>query len=284
MPTQRIALGSLRFKRVLLVYGDDASMKSCGIIIIGNEVLQGHIQDTNSRWIARRLTELGFDVKGIFVVGDVVEDVVGILSFLMKLNLDLIFMCGGLGPTPDDKTFEAIAKCFNLKLVENKAVSDDIVRKISLLIERHIVNIEHVNIEQTKWVLKMAHIPEGSIPLKNSLGLAPGIMLPVDERLIFVLPGVPVEMKTIFAEEVEPKLGIGERRVVKEVVLKAEESMFCDLVEKLENQFRRVTIGMYPRYGRMELTIRIVGDEAEALCVLEEIRKEAEKLCVKVLE
>jgi len=257
-------------------------MKSCGIIIIGNEVLQGHIQDTNSRWIARRLTELGFDVKGIFVVGDVVEDIVGTLSSLMKLNLDLIFMCGGLGPTPDDKTVEAVAKCLNLKLVEDKTVSDYISRKISFLIERHIVDIEHVDIERTKWILKMAHIPEGSISLKNSLGFAPGIMLSVNARLIFVLPGVPVEMKTIFAEEVEPKLGIGEKRVVKEVVLKAEESMFCDLVEKLENQYRRVTIGMYPRYGRMEVTIRIVGDEAEALSVLDEIKKEAEKLGVKI--
>jgi len=257
-------------------------MKSCGIITVGNEVLQGHIQDTNSRWIARRLTELGFDVKGIFVVGDAVEDIIGTLSFLMKLNLDLIFMCGGLGPTPDDKTVEAIAKCFNLKLAEDKTVSNDIFRKISSLIERHIVDIEHVDMEQAKWILKMSHIPEGSTSLKNSLGLAPGIMLSVDERLIFLLPGVPVEMKTIFAEEVEPKLGIGERRIVKEVVLKAEESMFCDLVEKLENQYRRITIGMYPRFGRMELTIRIMGNEAEALSVLEEVKKEAEKRGVKV--
>jgi nicotinamide-nucleotide amidase len=257
-------------------------MKTCEIIIIGNEVLQGHIQDTNSRWIARRLTELGFDVKGIFVVGDIVEDIVGTLSFLMKLNLDLIFVCGGLGPTPDDKTFEAIAKCFNLELLEDKSVSDDIIRKVSFLIEKHIVDIEHVTTEQTKWILKMSHIPEGSIPLKNSLGLAPGIMLSVNEKLIFVLPGVPVEMKTIFAEEVEPKMGIGEKRAVKEVVLKAEESIFCDLVEKLENQYRRITIGMYPRYGRMELTIRIVGNEAEASCVMEEIKKEAEKLGVKI--
>ena len=257
-------------------------MKSCGIIIVGNEVLQGHIADTNSRWTARRLTELGFDVKGIFVVGDVVEDIVGTLSFVMKLNLNLIFLCGGLGPTPDDKTVEAIAKCFNLKLVEDKTVSDNIFRKASFLIERHIVDIEHVGIEQTKWILKMAHIPEGSISLKNSLGLAPGIMLSVDEKTIFVLPGVPVEMKTIFAEEVEPKLGIGEKRVVKEVVLKAEESLFCDLVEKLENQYKKITIGMYPSYGRMKLTIRIVGNKAEALSVLEEIKKEAEKLGVKI--
>jgi len=188
-----------------------------------------------------------------------------------------VFICGGLGSTPDDRTVEAITKCFNLQLVEDKTVLDDVFRKISFLKERHIVDIE-----PTKWILKMSRIPEGNIPLKNSLGLAPGIMLSVNEKSIFVLPGVPVEMKTIFAEEVEPKLGIGEKRVVKEIVLKAEESMFCDLVEKLENQYRRVTIGMYPRYGRMELTIRIVGNEAEALSVLEEIKKEAEKLGVKI--
>ena len=82
-------------------------MKS-GIIIVGNEVLQGQIQDTNSRWVARRLTELGFSVKGIFVVGDHVEDIITALSFLMKLDLSLIFVCGGLGPTPDDKTVSMI--------------------------------------------------------------------------------------------------------------------------------------------------------------------------------
>ena len=252
-------------------------MKSCGIIIVGNEVLQGHIQDTNSRWIARRLTDLGFNVKRIFVVADVTEDIIETLSFLTKLNLDLVFVCGGLGPTPDDKTVEATAKCFNLKLVQDKTVLDDILRKISFLKERGIVKID-----PTKWILKMSYIPEGSVSLKNSLGLAPGIMLSVDERSIFMLPGVPVEMKTIFAEEVEPKLGVGERIVVKKVVLKAEESMFCDLVEKLENEFRRITIGMYPRYGRMELTIRIMGNEAEVFSVVEEIEKEAEKLGVKV--
>lgn len=258
-------------------------MKSCGIVVIGNEVLQGHIQDTNSRWIARRLTELGFDVKGIFVVGDFIEDILGTLSFLMKLDLDIVFMCGGLGPTPDDKTAEAVANFFNLKLAEDKTVLEYIFRRISSIAERHKLDIGHVDEKQTKWIVKMSRIPEGSVPLKNRLGLAPGIMLSVDEKLLFVLPGVPVEMKTIFAEEVEPKLGIGERRVTKEMCLQSEESRFCDLVERLENQYRRTTIGMYPRYGRMELTIRIVGNEAEALCVLEEIKKEAEKLGVKIL-
>lgn len=250
-------------------------MKS-GIIIVGNEVLQGHTQDTNSRWVARRLTELGFSVKGIFVVGDHVEDIITALSFLMKLDLSLIFVCGGLGPTPDDRTVEAIAKCFDLKIVENKAVLDDILGKTSFLRERHIVDIE-----PTRWILKMSQIPEGSTPLRNTLGLAPGIMLSVEEKTIFVLPGVPVEMKTVFSEEVEPKLGVGEKKVVKEIVLKAEESIFCDLVEKLENEYKRTTIGMYPRYGRMEVTVRIVGNETEALSVLEKIIEEAEKLGVE---
>ncbi len=252
-------------------------MKSCGIITIGNEVLQGHIQDTNSRWIARRLAELGFDVKGIFVVGDVVEDIVRILSFLLKLNLNLIFMCGGLGPTPDDKTIEATANCLSLRLVENKLVLDGILRKISFLKERNIVDIE-----PTRWIFKMSKIPEGSVPLKNGLGLAPGVMISVGERLIFVLPGVPVEMKTIFAEEIEPKLGIGEKRVVKEVVFKAEESVFCDLVETLENEYRGITIGMYPQYGRMEVTIRIVGNGTEVSSVLDEITKEAKRLGIEI--
>ncbi|MGP3667443.1 MAG: competence/damage-inducible protein A [Candidatus Bathyarchaeota archaeon] len=254
-------------------------MKNCGIIIVGNEILQGYVQDTNSRWIARKLTDLGYNVKIMLVVGDVIEDIGEALTLTFKLNLDFVFVCGGLGPTPDDKTVEAVAKHFNIKLTQNKNVLDEISRKISFLKGKGIVDIN-----QSKWITKMTYIPEGSIPLKNSLGLAPGILLQFKGKNIFMLPGVPVEMKTIFAEEVEPRIGVGERRVVKEIVLKSEESKFSDIVEKLENKYRKICIGMYPHYGKMELIIRIVGNEVEVLSAIEEIKKESEKLGVEILK
>ncbi len=254
-------------------------MKNCGIIIVGNEILQGYIQDTNSRWIAKKLTDLGYNVKIILVVGDIAEDIAEALFLTFKLNLDFIFICGGLGPTPDDKTVEAVAKHFNLKLIQDKNILDDILRKISFLKEKDIVNIN-----QTKWITKMSYIPEGSIPLKNSLGLAPGILLQFKGKNIFILPGVPVEMKTIFAEEVEPRIGVGEKRVVKEIILKSEESKFSDIVEELENKYRKISIGMYPHYGKMELVIRIIGDESEVLSAIEKIREESKKLGVNIFE
>ncbi|RLI02134.1 hypothetical protein DRO30_03100, partial [Candidatus Bathyarchaeota archaeon] len=127
-------------------------MKNCGIIIVGNEILQGYIQDTNSRWIAKKLTDLGYNVKIILVVGDIAEDIAEALFLTFKLDLDFIFICGGLGPTPDDKTIEAVAKHFNLKLVQDKNVLDDILRKISFLKEKGVVNIN-----QTKWITKMSY-------------------------------------------------------------------------------------------------------------------------------
>ena len=254
-------------------------MKNCGIIIVGNEILQGYIQDTNSRWIAKKLTDLGYNVKIILVVGDIAEDIAEALFLTFKLDLDFIFICGGLGPTPDDKTIEAVAKHFNLKLIQDKNILDDILRKISFLKEKGIVNIN-----QTKWITKMSYIPEGSIPLKNSLGLAPGILLQFKGKNIFILPGVPVEMKTIFAEEVEPRIGVVEKRVVKEIILKSEESKFSDIVEELENKYRKISIGMYPHYGKMELVIRIIGDESEVLSAIEKIREESKKLGVNIFE
>ena len=254
-------------------------MKNCGIIIVGNEILQGYIQDTNSRWIAKKLTDLGYNVKIILVVGDIAEDIAEALFLTFKLDLDFIFICGGLGPTPDDKTIEAVAKHFNLKLIQDKNILDDILRKISFLKEKGIVNIN-----QTKWITKMSYIPEGSIPLKNSLGLAPGILLQFKGKNIFILPGVPVEMKTIFAEEVEPRIGVGEKRIVKEIILKSEESKFSDIVEELENKYRKISIGMYPHYGKMELVIRIIGDESEVLSAIEKIREESKKLGVNIFE
>ncbi|RLI00672.1 hypothetical protein DRO30_05355, partial [Candidatus Bathyarchaeota archaeon] len=128
------------------------------------------------------------------------------------------------------------------------------------------------------------YIPEGSIPLKNSLGLAPGILLQFKGKNIFILPGVPVEMKTIFAEEIEPRIGVGEKRVVKEIILKSEESKFSDIVEELENKYRKISIGMYPHYGKMELVIRIIGDESEVLSAIEKIREESKKLGVNIFE
>ena len=74
----------------------------CGIIVVGNEILHGYVQDANSGWISRRLTSLGFDIRRFFVVGDAVKDIVETLNLALNLRLNLIFVCGGLGGTPDD--------------------------------------------------------------------------------------------------------------------------------------------------------------------------------------
>jgi len=252
--------------------------KNCGIIIIGNEILEGYVQDVNSGWIARKLNGLGFDVKKIFVVGDVVKDIVETLNLALNLRLNLIFVCGGLGGTPDDKTVKALSKCFNLKLIKDETIHDKILRKIDFLKKRN------VKVEPSKWLFRMAYIPEKSVPLKNSLGLAPGIMLKhKKDTVIFVLPGVPVEMKTIFSEEIEPRLGFGEKRLIREINLKTEETRFSGIVDRLEKEHKKVTIGMYPHLGKLQLTIRIIGQEKEVLTVTEKILSTAEKLGVKIL-
>ncbi len=248
--------------------------RRCGIIAVGNEILQGYVRDSNSFWLARRLNNLGFDVERIFVVGDVINDIVDVLDSALRLGLDLIFVCGGVGGTPDDRTVTAVAQALGLELVRDETVLGEIQKKIELLKKKNF------EIELSKWILKMAYIPKGSIPLKNSLGFAPGIMIELQGTKIFVLPGVPVEMKTVFAEEVEPKLGFGERRVMREVKLDSEETKFSGIVERLEKKHEGVTIGMYPHFGKMQVIIRIIGDEREVKNVEREIIEKAKRLGV----
>ena len=168
-------------------------MPTAEIINTGNELLDGRIANTNGQWIAGRCSSLGVSVKRITVVGDSLEDISGALEEAIGRKPDLILITGGLGPTPDDMTAEALAEAIGRPLVLNEKALD-------------MLRGKYGPGELTPAREKMALMPEGAEPLENPVGKAPGILVEHGGTRIIALPGVPEEMKAMFELHVEPIL------------------------------------------------------------------------------
>lgn len=184
-------------------------MNTVGILVIGNEILDGVVLDTNSQWIINRLKPLGLQVQEAITVRDDVEAIGAALNRLLEDGCGLVFTTGGLGPTHDDMTLQGVAHGLGLPLELDQASLDIVTRQYKALHERGIIESE----EMTDSRRKMAILPRGSKPLDNRVGGAPGVLLEARGSTIVCLPGVPLELKWIFDDQVAPIL----KRMVKEV-------------------------------------------------------------------
>jgi len=172
------------------------------IICVGNELLIGKTLNTNAQWLARRVTSLGASVRRITVVGDDVDEIASAVREALGRKPRFIITTGGLGPTFDDKTLEGIAKALNRSLMLN----DKALKMVKEKYEEYAKAGRMDSAELTPHRVKMAMLPEGAEPLPNPVGTAPGVRLDVNGAVIISLPGVPVEMETIFEESVVPLL------------------------------------------------------------------------------
>lgn len=172
------------------------------IICIGNELLIGKTLNTNSQWLAKRVTSLGAVVNRITVVGDDVDEIGKVFREALGRKPRFVVATGGLGPTFDDKTLEGIARGLRRKLeINDKALEMVRGKYDALLIEGRIEKVE-----MTPARMKMATLPEDSEPLRNPVGTAPGVLTKIDDAFVVALPGVPPEMEVIFDESVVPLL------------------------------------------------------------------------------
>jgi nicotinamide-nucleotide amidase len=164
------------------------------IIAIGSELLTPYRLDTNSLFLTDGLNQVGIRVVHKAVVGDSLDDMRA--SFQQALDrADLIVACGGLGPTDDDRTREAIAELLGRKLRLNEAV----LRHIQELFRRFGRVMPEINRRQ-------AMVPEGATVLPNPRGSAPGLWLEANGHILILLPGVPSELRAMFDQEVRPRL------------------------------------------------------------------------------
>jgi molybdenum cofactor synthesis domain-containing protein len=244
------------------------------IIAIGDELLAGFTLDTNSNWMAERLRVLGFPLTRITVVRDRQDDIVAQLRRdLSDPEIAEVFCSGGLGPTPDDRTLECMAVALDRELVTWQPVLERIERRARRLHDAGLIDSAQVS----EGNRRMACIPaRPDHVFRNRRGMAPGLMYRVDGRRVFILPGVPSELKGIFSEEIEPEfLSGGSASVVRELrFFFAVEARFYPVMRELEVSHPDVSVGSYPNFESKELTLRFAGaDEARVLAAMEIVRQ-----------
>jgi nicotinamide-nucleotide amidase len=163
------------------------------IIAVGNELLEGKTLDTNSHFLTGRLTDAGFRVVGVSVVGDHREAILEALRFAGQ-RAEYVFITGGLGPTSDDRTKEVLAEHVDRALVLDESVLDDIR---ALLARRGIRTIGEGNRSQ-------ALVLEGCRVIRNGIGTAPGLWIGHQGAVFVAMPGVPFEMQEMMDRQVIP--------------------------------------------------------------------------------
>ncbi|MHC4158607.1 MAG: competence/damage-inducible protein A [Planctomycetota bacterium] len=169
-------------------------MKKASVISIGDEILSGHTIGTNTAYLSRSLLSIGLPVVSSYIVGDDIDVIVRTLN-LASGDADVVLLTGGLGPTDDDLTRQALAKFLDVKL----QFESELLQKIQDFFIQRSLQMPPNNKVQ-------AYIPAGTKVLVNNLGTAPGIIAEARGKLLITLPGVPSEMKQMFEESVVAKL------------------------------------------------------------------------------
>jgi nicotinamide-nucleotide amidase len=234
------------------------------IITIGTELLLGDIQDTNSRFIAQRLKEIGYDLFRISTVGDNQDRIATLLKESIQRS-DVVITTGGLGPTVDDPTREAVAQAFGVNLEFREELWAQIVSRFQ---KRGFTASENNR--------KQAFIPEKAIVIENKYGTAPGFIFLWQDRFIVCLQGVPHEMEHLLIENVLPFLQKNKppshclfSKVLHTIGIG--ESVLDEMIgnyEKLSNP----TVGLLAHAGTVD--IRIVGASSTL--------KKASKMVLKI--
>src|SRR6476661_1713427 len=166
----------------------------CEVLAIGTELLLGQIVDTNSAWIGEQLAASGIDSYEHRAIGDNQTRIVAALRDLLD-RADAVIVCGGLGPTQDDLTRDAIAELMGVPLRRR----DDLVELIAAMFSSRARDMPQNNLRQ-------ADVPEGGDAITNPIGTAPGLCCPVGDKVVYAVPGVPYEMQLMVTEHVVPDL------------------------------------------------------------------------------
>jgi nicotinamide-nucleotide amidase len=222
------------------------------IITIGDEIINGEILDSNSAYIGDRLSGLGIEVAFKTSVGDDLKRITEAIKLSLE-RVDLVIATGGLGPTNDDLTKKGIVKAFKRNLVFH----EDILKKVEEGFNKRGIEMPKINQNQ-------ALLPQGAKALSNQYGSAPGIFIQEGKRLFFALPGVPLEMKTIFENEILPFLkSKSSKKFTFQKVLRTTGIVESAIYEKIEPilKFKSpVKIGFLPGFSGVDIKLRITSE------------------------
>jgi nicotinamide-nucleotide amidase len=247
-------------------------MATAEIVAIGSELLLGQIVDTNSAWMAQRLTALGVNLYFKSVVGDNPGRMKEVLARALE-RADIVITSGGIGPTQDDLTREIVADVTGRRLVQDPGMLTQV--------EEHF---RRRGRPMTPNNLRQSYLPEGAIPIKNPNGTAPSFIVEDSRAVVYSLPGVPVEMKWLFENEVEPylrsKFNLAEvihYRVLK--IIGIGESAVDDKVGHLIANSQNPTVGVLALPGQVDVRIAAkAADRDEAMRMIAPVEAEVRRL------
>ncbi len=240
------------------------------IVSIGTELLLGEIVDTNAAYIARKLTTIGLNLYFKATVGDNEERIAGVLQEALCRS-GIIIATGGLGPTVDDVTREAVARATGRPL----EVRPELVSQIESFFQRR-------GTQMTENNLRQARLPQGAIAIENPVGTAPAFIVEDSRGIVIVLPGVPAEMRYLMEHAVLPylreKLGLrGIIRVRNLHTCSIGESQVDDLIGDLE-LLTNPTVGLAAHPGQTDVRITAKAEtEEEAARLIAAVEAEVRK-------
>jgi nicotinamide-nucleotide amidase len=242
------------------------------LVAVGTELLLGDIVNGNAAWLGQRLAEAGLDVAHSTVVGDNIDRIADVLRLALS-RADAVLVTGGIGPTQDDLTREALAAVAGVALVRDPVLESALRERFTAL-RRDVPEMNY----------RQADVPEGGVPLPNAKGTAPGMRLVVGAGVVYLMPGVPHEMEAMFADSVLPDLlaRAGEPAVIVNRVLRtagmwesAVAAALGPLVDRLAEQ-GNPTVAFLASAGQTRVRITAKAPTyADALAVVAPVEAEA---------
>ena len=210
--------------------------RTCAMVVVGNEILSGKVQDSNAYFAARELRKLGVALERIAVVPDVIPSIANEVAHCAK-TFDFVLTSGGVGPTHDDITIEAVAVAFGRKVV----IDPDLRR----IVERHFTG------GLNAAGLKMAEVPEGAVLIAAGDVRFPTVQL----ENVYILPGIP----QIFETKLTALKGrfATDPYYVRAIFLNASEGLIAEHLNTCLKQFPHLLLGSYPRIGHDEYRVKL---------------------------
>jgi nicotinamide-nucleotide amidase len=243
-------------------------MPSAEIITIGTEILLGEIVDTNTRYIARTLRGMGVDLYRTITIGDNVERIASAIHSSMQ-HAEIVITTGGLGPTVDDPTREAVARAAGVEL----EFREDLWEQVAAIISRY-------GRKPSENQKRQAYVPKGAIGINNPVGTAPCFIVETERNAVISLPGVPNEMEHILHESIIPYL---QKRFKLDEIIKIRilhcaglgEGMIDEKIADLET-LSNPTVGLAAHTGVVDIRIAAKAkNETEADAMIAKIENDA---------
>ncbi len=217
-----------------------AATVTAALLIIGDEILSGRTKDKNIGYIAEYLTGIGIDLREVRVVPDVEEEIVAAVNALRQ-RYTYLFTTGGIGPTHDDITADAVAKALGVGIGHDP-------RAVAMLQERYQPH------ELNEARLRMARVPEGADLIENPISKAPGFRI----GNVFVMAGVPSIMQAML-DAIAPTLQTGARMIVETIEAEGiAEGIYAEGLARIAAASEGVSIGSYPSFSASGFRNQIV--------------------------